>query len=128
MIYYLVLLSTSGIYLRQSRKQYAQPTESAPLLATAEPGLLATSKQIRNEASAIYYTYNDCFITLGTTTVDDLVQWLQDFTLECGRLPFRKIHFFGPFRTRGRPHRRTYCVLKHLPEATPRMILPHGAL
>ncbi|GAB7361951.1 hypothetical protein MBLNU230_g1989t1 [Neophaeotheca triangularis] len=55
-----------------------------------EPGLLQTCKQIRAEASAMFYAANSVSIIVPVGSLDKCFAWLRSVRVRCGPRPFAK--------------------------------------
>ena len=65
-----------------------------PVDAFREPGLLTTTKTIRNEASTIYYKSHDFELAVSVLDMKAAADWLRTITQRCGSDPFKHFTFY----------------------------------
>lgn len=58
-----------------------------------EPGILQASKEIRAEASAIYYANNEFELGVTTKEFEQASQWIRTVVGRCGIKPFKRLIF-----------------------------------
>jgi hypothetical protein len=86
---YSFCLTGQQIDIRQNRF----PNYIRKVAKWTEPGLLTTTKLIRDEATTIYYSDNVVTIHLKTSEFPSACRWLAMISRRCGARPFRFFRF-----------------------------------
>lgn len=97
-IYCLTLIEPKTIRLRLRHKVRPHPFLGETAYRDAkpwrEPGLLSVGKNVRVEASSIYFGLNRFSVCIYPQDIEPVSAWLRSVVLRCGNQPFGNFHFF----------------------------------